>query len=133
MTTPGNNETRKDSRTGFTVALCQACGDPELPVLQHLRETIRRCPHGVLVSSSCLLGRLSCHTRTISGSPGGAIVVVQPCSSTSREPLGHAIRVGPLRTHADLAALARWLRQSRLTPGSLPPRLQPRRNETSRN
>jgi hypothetical protein len=53
------------SRTGtsrpFTVFLCTSCpAKPEFTVLEELRATIRRCPHGMLVTTACMLGPLAC-------------------------------------------------------------------------
>jgi hypothetical protein len=114
-----------DTPSGFTAIVCQACNtNPDLPVLQTLREAIRRCPHGVLVSSSCPLGHLQCHTRNRNPRTAGPVLVVQPCTSTTRQPLGPAIPVGPLRTPEDLTALTHWLEQPPPSRHGLPARLQ---------
>ncbi|MGP4014783.1 hypothetical protein [Saccharopolyspora sp. 5N708] len=118
---------------GFTVVLCDNCehgGD--LPVLSNLREVIRRCPHGVLIRARCPLGRLWCHTRKTAGPSAGHVVLVQPCTST-RRPVGAVIPVGPVRSTEDLAALARWLESTPLSPAELPRRLREIPRHTNSN
>ena len=45
----------------FTVALCTSwTAGPELAVVEELRATIRRCKHGVLVTTACMLDPLTC-------------------------------------------------------------------------
>jgi hypothetical protein len=50
------------------------------------------------------------------------VVLVQACDAR-RRPTGVAVRVGPLRTSADVGALTAWLRAGRLDPAGLPARL----------
>ena len=97
----------------FTVVVCQAAaceagGDPGL--LDALRETIRRCPHGVLVRSGCVLGQVTCRPRWLQphADTSGTIVIVAPCG-TDRAPRGLPVRVGPLRHPDDTRALCGWL------------------------
>jgi hypothetical protein len=97
----------------FTVVVCQATAceagaDPGL--LDALRETIRRCPHGVLLRSGCMLGPVTCRPRWLHphADTSGAIVIVQPCG-TDRAPQGIPVRVGPLRHPGDTHALCTWL------------------------
>lgn len=45
-------------------------------------------------------------------------MLVQPCDD-EREPLAAAVRVGPMRAAADVAALAAWLRAGRFAPDLL--------------
>ena len=122
------------SGIGFTAIFCQTCNtNPELPVLPTLRETIRRCPHDVLVSSGCPLGHVWCHTRNRNPGTAGAVLVVQPCTTSTRQPVGPAIPVGPLRTTEDGTALARWRTQSRPPARNYLPLLQrlPRHEDTA--
>jgi hypothetical protein len=115
----------RTSKTGFTAVVCQACNtNPELPVMQTLREAVRRCPHGVLVSSTCPLGNLWCHTRNHNPHTAGPTLVVQPCTTATRQPVGPAILVGPLRTAEDLTALTRWLERQPSSHHGLPARLR---------
>jgi hypothetical protein len=111
--------------TAFTAVLCQFCNtDTELPVLQSLRDTIRRCPHGILLTSGCVVGRLWCRSiRTRTPRLAGPIVLVQPCTK-ARQPVGPAIPVGPLRTIEDLTALGNWLERSPHNHRGLPARLR---------
>src|SRR5690349_4003998 len=100
---------------GFTVVVCQA--DPccaGLALIPALRGVVRASPHGVLISSGCTLGPLTCRTRG-----GGAVVLVQPCD-VGRRPVGAAVHVGPLRTRSDVADLVAWLRAGDLDAGGLP-------------
>jgi hypothetical protein len=60
----------------FTVALCTSCtAGPELAVVEELRATIRRCKHGVLVTTACVLDPLTCAARP---HRPGTIVNLQP-------------------------------------------------------
>lgn len=113
------------AETGFTAVVCQHCNtDAELPMLQSLRDTIRRCPHGVLLTSGCILGHLWCRAiRSRTPRLAGPIVLVQPCT-TERRPIGPAIPVGPLRTLEDLTALGRWLERAPHRNHGLPARLR---------
>jgi hypothetical protein len=98
-------------RTGFVAVHCTACAaHPALG--ETLREAVRGSRGGVLVRAGCLLG---------AGCAGG-FVVVQPCDDASR-PTRPALRIGPVRTTADLAALGNWLGAGRLDPRELPAHL----------
>ena len=110
--------------TGFTAVLCTApgCGadDPATVagrLVDVLRAAVRDSKLGVLVSTGCLLGRPACTLRVTS-----PVVVVQPCDA-GRRPTAGAVRIGPLRTAADVDALGSWLRAGRLEPGLLPAHL----------
>lgn len=110
---------------GFTAVLCDDCrGARDLPVLDALRETVSRSPHGVLVRAPCQLGKLWCHARTRAAGDG-AVVLVQPCD-VQRRPTGPVIAVGPIRSRPDLAALTGWMAATPLTADSLPARLRTR-------
>src|ERR1700682_615846 len=70
----------------FTVYLCTICtAKPKLAVLEELRATIRRCAHGMLVTTACMRGPLACAAR-----PHGPIVILQPCGGARSH------RFGPL-------------------------------------
>ena len=97
----------------FTVLVCQATaceagGDPGL--LDALRDTTRRCTHGVLVRTGCLLGLSTCRPRWLrpQANTSGTVIVVQPCGA-DRVPHGIPIRVGPVRNGRDSRALCAWL------------------------
>ena len=115
--------TEQETRAAFTAILCDDCANSDdLPVLDVLRNTVRSCPHGVLVRSRCQLGQLWCHLRKTAGAARGAVVLVQPCD-TDRRPLGTLLPVGPIRTADDLAAVARWLATAPNTTDGLPAHL----------
>jgi hypothetical protein len=110
--------------TGFTAVLCTApgCGPGDEAtvagrLVDALRAVVRESGHGVLVSTGCLLGRSACALRATS-----PVVVVQPCDA-ERRPTAGAVRVGPLRTAADVDVLGSWLRAGRLDPHLLPAHL----------
>jgi hypothetical protein len=111
----------ENAPTGFTVMLCDACGDGEPPDLSSLRQTVRRTSHGMLVRVHCLLGRMWCRTREASGNRG-VVLLLQRCT-TGRRPLGSAILVGPVRTVDDFAAVARWLDETPMDADLLPAHL----------
>ncbi|MDI2030315.1 hypothetical protein QFW96_16920 [Saccharopolyspora sp. TS4A08] len=108
---------------GFTAVVCDDCRE-QLPVLDALRESVSRTPHGVLVSAPCQLGSLWCRTRAQT-SGDGTVVLVQPCD-LKRRPTGPVIPVGPLRDRADLAALTGWMTSTPLSADTLPARLRTR-------
>jgi hypothetical protein len=84
----------------FTVAICTSCAaEPAERLLQMLRASIRRCPHGMLVTTGCLLGHLTCATRP---SHQGALLLLQPCSTQQLRQTEHA----KLRPH-DVTSLVR--------------------------
>jgi hypothetical protein len=112
---------RRATDRAFTVIVCSCCAaEPGLSVLQELRESIRRCPHSVLVSAPCLLGKLTCAART-DGS--GTMVLLQPCS-TDRSPVGPPRWVGPITNPADAEAVRAWLERGSWDIGTLPQRLR---------
>ncbi|MEV0089485.1 hypothetical protein [Saccharopolyspora sp. NPDC050642] len=117
--------TENNSQTGFTVIFCDSCGESgELPLLDALRETIRRSPNAVLVRAACPLDRMWCHARKASTPQAtGQVVLVQRCTST-RQPLGPTILVGPVETAEDIAELTRWLETTPLAVDGLPQRLR---------
>jgi hypothetical protein len=112
---------RRATDSAFTVIVCSCCTtEPGLSVLQELRNSIRRCQHGVLVSAPCLLGKLLCAART---DGPGTMVLLQPCS-TDRSPLGPPRWVGPISSPTDAEALRTWLERGGWDIDTLPQRLQ---------
>jgi hypothetical protein len=112
----------------FNAVVCRAgpCARAAVPLLRHLGAATRRCPHGVLVSTGCLLRASRCLRAP--GHDSGAYLLVQPCD-LDRRPRGTAIGVGPVLTAADAAAVAAWLAGDRLDAARLESRLRltPRR------
>ena len=116
MTSPPRATTRP-----FTVALCISCIDePNVAVLQQLRKSIRRCAHGVLVTTGCLRGTVTCAARPHGP---GAVVVMQPCS-VERVPDGPTHWIGPVIDSDDLREVCDWLERGKWDPNHLPARLQ---------
>lgn len=90
----------------FTVAVCTACNSELTSTIVHtVRNVVRRCPHGVLVVTQCLLGELTCATRR---SDGAVMVLLQPCT-VDRVPVASAEWVGPIKTGADVDAACSWI------------------------
>jgi hypothetical protein len=115
---------RSASGTGFTVVLCTApaCGVGDEGtvagrLIDALRGVVRSSRYGVLVTTGCLFGETACEVRA-----RAPVVLVQACDA-DRRPTGLAVRIGPLRTGADVEVLASWLRAGHLDPGELPARL----------
>ncbi|WP_074133200.1 hypothetical protein [Mycolicibacterium houstonense] len=106
----------------FTVALCMHCSsaDPESLLVHMLRNVVRRCPHGVLVSTQCLLGELTCATRRADLSP---VLVLQPCSR-DRNPNAPAIWIGPISTDADALDACAWIAAGSWDGATLPAQLR---------
>ena len=104
----------------FTVAVCGSCAAQPAQLLQMLRASIRRCPHGMLVTTECLRGHLSCATRP---SNEGVLLLLQPCSA-QRLPTGPARWVGPITTTADARAACDWLEQGNWQRRTLPDHLR---------
>lgn len=111
-------------RQGFTLVVCSGCGtapDGLAPrdVLATLRDAVRQCPHGMLVSVPCLFGGPGCADRPFAG----PIAALQPCA-TDRTPLGGVRIVGPIRDLGDTTVLRAWVQAGRWNPGLLPSRLR---------
>ncbi|MEV5830951.1 hypothetical protein AB0L25_35835 [Spirillospora sp. NPDC052242] len=110
----------------FTLVACQAgpCRPlpPDRDVLPRLAAAVRRCPHGVLVRTGCLLRAPRCRSEAAHDS--GCYLVVQPCG-TDRRPRGAAMPIGPILTREDADAVAAWLTGGDLAARRLPPRLRP--------
>ena len=105
---------------GYTLVTCRApaCSTEQSRRLWAvLRDCVRSSQHGVLVVSGCSLGAVSCGFRS-----AGPLVCVQPCDA-DRRPTAPVVRVGPIRSEADVAAVQAWIRAARLDPASLPAHL----------
>jgi hypothetical protein len=112
---------RRATDRAFTLIMCTCCeATPGLPVLQKLRNSIRRSRHGILVTAPCLLGKLACTAHT---DGPGIMVLLQPCSD-DRSPVGPPRWVGPVTNAADVEALRAWLERGKWHIGTLPRRLQ---------
>ena len=113
----------------FTVALCTSCtAGPELALAEELRATIRRCKHGVLVTTACMLDPLTCAARP---HRPGTIVILQPCS-VDRVPSGPACWIGPINDKTDVRALVDWLEQGEWDYRAPPDRLRAKLRWTNR-
>ena len=109
----------------FTVAICTSCAaEPAERLLPMLRASIRRCPHGMLVTTGCLLGHLTCATRP---SQQGVLLLLQPCS-TQRIPTGPAQWMGPVNDTEDARALCDWLEHGNWERHTLPAHLRAEAN-----
>lgn len=117
----------------FTVALCTSCvAGHRLAALEEMRATIRRCEYGVLVTTACLLGRLTCAVRPHGP---GMMAILQPCS-VDRVPSGRAQWIGPIKNTNDARAVRDWLQQGEWDCRLLPDRLRvdlPWTNRRGRN
>ncbi|KIF04625.1 hypothetical protein PL81_17730 [Streptomyces sp. RSD-27] len=103
----------------FTLVVCVNCQNPASDqVIDRLRQAVRDCPHGVMVSTGCLGGLLRCR-RT-----AGLHAAVQPCTR-DRKPHGVAVSLGPIADEADAETVAVWLRAGMPDDGTLPSRLRP--------
>jgi hypothetical protein len=107
----------------FNAVVCRAgpCASSAGPLLHHLGAATGRCPHGVLISTGCVLRAERCLRAP--GHDSGAYLMVQPCD-LGRRPRGTAISIGPVLTDADAAAVADWLAGDSLDPARLDPRLR---------
>ena len=109
----------------FTIAVCTSCAAaPATPLLQMLRASIRRCRHGMLVTTECLLGHFTCATRP---PHEGVMLLLQPCSP-QRTPTGPAQWVGPVSDTADARAVCEWLEQGNWQRHTLPDHLRAETN-----
>lgn len=108
----------------FTVVVCSGCGtrpdgSSAEAVLDALRDVIRQCPLGVLVTVPCLFGAPFCSAWPAEG----VATALQPCT-TDREPTCCAHLVGPIRDPEDIALLSAWVQEGRWDVGLLPLRLR---------
>lgn len=105
----------------FTLIVCSGCTPAgEDPVLDRLRGTVRRCPHGMLVVAPCMIGPLTCAARHHAP---GALVLLQPCTA-DRTPRGRARVVGPLSDRRDAREFCAWVEDGRWDLAALSPRLR---------
>jgi hypothetical protein len=112
---------KSSTRQAFTVAICAACGAQSTPqLLQMLRNVIRRCPHGMLVMTECLVGQLTCATRS---AHQGAMLVLQPCS-IERTPTAPTQWLGPIADVADARLICQWIARGDWDCRELPPHLR---------
>jgi hypothetical protein len=112
---------RCPTRQPFTLAICTACGADVAPqLLQMLRNVVRRCPHGMLVMTECLLGPLACATRP---PHEGAMLLLQLCS-IERAPTAPARWLGPITDLADARLVCEWIMRGDWDCRELPIRLR---------
>jgi hypothetical protein len=112
---------RRATDRAFTVFVCSSCAaGPGFSVLTELGESIRRCPHGVLVSAPCLAGKLSCAGHA---NGRGTMAVLQPCSK-DRSPIGLPQWIGPINDLADTEEVRAWIERGDWTVATLPQELQ---------
>jgi hypothetical protein len=105
---------------GYTAVLCTAerCSTDDLrDTAAALRECVRTSEHGLLVMAGCTVGALGCRLR-----PPGPLLVVQPCDP-DRQPVGPAVRVGPVTGPEDVRTIERWMGGQQLDPALLPDHL----------
>ena len=107
----------------FSAVVCCSgpCAGASKQLLERLGAATRRCPHGVLISTGCLLHAPRC--RAAPGHDSGAFLLVQPCD-LDRRPVGIAIGVGPVLSDADADAVAEWLADGGLDARRLERRLR---------
>jgi hypothetical protein len=109
----------------FTLAICTRCSaEPETELLQMLRASIRRCPHGMLVTTECLVRQLTCATRP---PHEGVVLLLQPCS-TARIPTAPAQWIGPVTGTDDERAVRDWVEQGAWDRHKLPAHLRAETN-----
>jgi hypothetical protein len=112
---------RRPETQPFTLAVCTVCGPDVTPqLLDMLRDVVRRCPHGVLAMTECLLGRITCATR-----PGseGAMLLLQLCSA-ERTPTAPARWLGPVLSLTDAQRIGSWIARCGWQDEELPARLR---------
>ena len=116
---------RRFTSRPFTVVACQGC-TPHLTdmVMPRLREVVRGCPHGVLVVTRCLMGRLGCAAR---GPERGVVLLLQPCT-TERVPVSAVHWAGPIHTEVEAETVCRWISAGRWDRSELPLNLQADQN-----
>lgn len=107
-------------RVGYTLVLCgesRCATDVHDRAVAAMRRVVRSSRLGVLVVARCPVGRVACGLR-----PPGLMLVLQPTDARQR-PIGPAVRVGPLLTDEDVAAVEAWVRDGRFDAELLPERL----------
>ncbi|HZC89588.1 MAG TPA: hypothetical protein VE400_02765 [Mycobacterium sp.] len=85
-----------------------------------LGNVIRRCPHGMLVTTECLLGQITCATRP---AREGAMLLLQPCS-IDRTPSAPVQWLGPITDLADARLICAWIGRGEWDFRELPTRLR---------
>lgn len=91
--------------SAFTLVVCSTCAaEGDAVVLDDLRATVRRCDHGMLVTTGCLLGAEICSAAC----GHGVTAVLQPCAF-DRRPQGVAQWLGPMGDARAVRAVCRWL------------------------
>ncbi|WP_122440442.1 hypothetical protein [Mycobacterium attenuatum] len=118
-----NAEPPHPTDRAFTAVVCGGCGteqgdSPAETVVAALRDVVRQCPLGVLVTVPCMFGD-PCPAWLAEG----VFVALQPCT-IDREPTCSAHLVGPIRDPEDIAQLSAWVRAGRWNAGLLPVRLR---------
>jgi hypothetical protein len=109
----------------FTLAVCSACESDLRPeLLDLLRAVIRRCPHGVLAVTECLLGAVTCATRAAGE---GAMLVLQPCS-VERAPTAPVLWLGPINSLDDAQLICSWIARGDWRREQLPQHLRAERS-----
>jgi hypothetical protein len=112
---------RRYTRRPFTVAVCAACDSgPDSALLQGLRAVIGECPHGMLVTTQCLLGGLTCAAR---GPHAGEMLLLQPCTP-DRVPTASVQWIGPVTSEVDAEAACAWIADGSWDRARLPMRLR---------
>ena len=120
----GNAEPPRPTERAFTAVVCSGCGPrpggslAETGVVGALREVVRQCPFGILVTVPCMFGA-PCPAWPAEG----VFVALQPCT-IDREPICSARLVGPIRDPEDIARLSAWVQAGRWNVGLLPLRLR---------
>ena len=109
-----SSATTRPAGLGFTAVVCNGCPTgpgqpPPAAVVDALRGAVRHCPHGMLVTVSCLLGPAQCPDGR---SGRGVIAAVQPCTA-DRVPVGRVRVVGPMADPADPERLRTWVCDAR--------------------
>lgn len=118
-----NAEPPRPTDRAFTAVVCSGCGPglggslAEAGVVAALREVVRQCPFGILVTVPCMFG-----APCPAWQAEGVFVALQPCT-IHREPTCSARLVGPIRDPEDIAQLSAWVRAGRWNVGPLPLRL----------
>lgn len=111
---------RRYTSEPFTVALCMRCPGEQQSLLQQLGNVVRHCPHGVLVTTQCLLGRFTCATT---GSDRGPVIALQPCT-VARVPNAAVVWIGPIDTATDAEDACDWIAAGRWDRANLPVHLR---------
>ncbi len=108
---------RRATDRAFKLFVCGECDTQSEPsVHDELRTTIRRCPRGVLVSAECMLGPVTCATRTRGP---GVMVLLQPFSG-DQVSAGPVRWIGPVVDREDTAAVRKWVESGSWDITSLP-------------